>query len=270
MPSELERFRAKRTPVRVKTTRSNKGLEQLNDPIGSETALGGILPPEDEDWRPGPLAAWWSGLPPVLRGALRRHVNPDNQTRLHLARLIARRPGQIAVGAYTYGRPKVRFPESGVRLRIGRYGSIADGVEIMLGGNHRLDWATTYPFPALPRLWPEAAGIGGSDTSRGDVIIGHDVWLGSQCMVMSGVTIGHGAVVAARAVVTRDVPAYAIVAGNPARVIRMRFEDAQITALLATRWWELARDEVAGLLPLLMSGQVEDVVAKINRRAGGA
>ena len=114
--------------------------------------------PEDADWRPSPLLAWWAGLPPVARGWLRRRLNPDNQTGIHLAHLIARRPGQIAVGRYSYGRPKVRFPESGARLTIGRYGSIADGVEILLGGNHRLDWATTYPFPALPRLWPDAAG----------------------------------------------------------------------------------------------------------------
>ena len=133
------------------------------------------LPPEDLSWRPGALAARWAALPPALRGLLRKRLNPHNQTRLHLAALIARRPGQIAVGAWTYGRPKVRFPESGARLTIGRYGSIADGVEILLGGNHRTDWVTTYPFPALPGLWPEAAAIEGSDTTRGDVTIGHDV-----------------------------------------------------------------------------------------------
>jgi acetyltransferase-like isoleucine patch superfamily enzyme len=217
----------------------------------------GALAPEDEDWRPGRLAAWWSGLPATARGWLKRRVNPDNQTRLHLAHLIAKRPGQIAVGAYTYGRPKVRFAESGQRLRIGRFGSIADGVEILLGGNHRLDWATSYPFPALPGLWPEAAGITGSDTSRGDVLIGHDVWLGSQCMVMSGVTIGHGAVVAARAVVTRDVPPYAIVAGNPARLARMRFSEEEIATLLASRWWDRSEAEIRRAIPLLMSDRLE-------------
>lgn len=224
------------------------------------------LPPEDLSWRPGALAARWAALPPVLRGLLRKRVNPHNQTRLHLAALIARRPGQIAAGAWTYGRPKVRFPESGARLTIGRYGSIADGVEILLGGNHRTDWVTTYPFPALPGLWPEAAAIEGSDTTRGDVTIGHDVWLGSQAMILSGVTIGTGAVVAARAVVTRDVPPYAIVGGNPARVLRLRFDEADIAALLASRWWELPRETVLALLPLLMSGRVADIVARISER----
>lgn len=230
-----------------------------------------LLPPEDLRWRPAALEAWWSGLPPVARGLLRKRFNPHNQTRLHLAKLIARRPGQIAVGDGTYGRPKVRFPESGARLTIGRYGSIADGVEILLGGNHRTDWATTYPFPELPGLWPEAAGIEGSHTTRGDVVIGHDVWLGSQAMILSGLTIGTGAVVAARAVVTRDVPPYAIVGGNPAKVLRMRFDEVEIEGLLASRWWELPRAAVVALLPLLMSGRSKDLVAAVRRcREGGA
>jgi acetyltransferase-like isoleucine patch superfamily enzyme len=236
--------------------------EAGGDRLG-EDAAGGDLPGEDGAWRPTAVAAWWAGLPAVPRGWLRRRLNPDNQTRLHLARLIRERPGQIAVGAYTYGRPKVRFPESGSRLVIGRYGSIADGVEILLGGNHRTDWATTYPFPAMTGLWPEAAAIPGSDVSRGDVRIGHDVWLGSQAMILSGVAIGHGAVVAARAVVTRDVPPYAVVAGNPARLVRMRFAPEQIAALVASRWWRLPRERLVSLLPLLMSDRIELLLAEL-------
>lgn len=217
----------------------------------------GAVAPEDRDWRPTGLQAWWAGLAPVPRGWLRKRLNPDNQTRLHLAKLVARRPGQFTIGAYTYGRPKVRFPESGARLVIGRYGSIADGVEILLGGNHELGWATTYPFPALPRLWPEAAGMTGHHTSRGDVVIGHDVWLGSQSMILSGVNIGHGAVVAARAVVTRDVPPYAVVAGNPARVVKLRFDETRIEQLLASRWWLRPAAEIRKLIPVLMSDRLE-------------
>ena len=226
----------------------------------------GAVAPEDSDWRPSGLEAWWAGLPQVPRGWLRKRVNPNNQTRLHLAKLVARRPGQFTISPYTYGRPKVRFPESGARLVIGRYGSIADGVEILLGGNHRLDWATTYPFPALPRLWPQAAGMTGHDTTRGDVVIGHDVWLGSQCMIMSGVTIGHGAVVAARSVVTRDVPPYAIVAGNPARVVRHRFDEARIASLLETTWWNRPRTEIERLIPLLLSERIDDLLEALRKR----
>jgi acetyltransferase-like isoleucine patch superfamily enzyme len=228
---------------------------------------GGIdaVAAEDRDWRPSALQAWWAGLPQTARGLLRKRFNRDNQTRLHLAHLVARRPGQIVVGPYTYGRPKVRFPESGARLVIGRYGSIADGVEILLGGNHRLDWTTSYPFPAMPRIWPDAAGLTGHDTTRGDVVIGHDVWLGSQCMILSGVTIGHGAAVAARAVVTRDVPPYAIVAGNPARVVRLRFDEATIAALLATRWWNLPKPQIDALLPLLLSDRIDDFIGAVAK-----
>lgn len=224
----------------------------------------GAVAPEDRDWRPSTLQAWWAGLPQTMRSLLRKRLNRDNQTRLHLAHLVARRPGQIVVGAYTYGRPKVRFPESGAKLVIGRYGSIADGVEILLGGNHRLDWTTTYPFPALPGLWPTASGFTGHDATRGDVVIGHDVWLGSQCMILSGVTIGHGAVVAARTVVRRDVPPYAIVAGNPARVFRLRFDEAKVAALLETRWWDLPKTRVEALLPLLLSSRIEEFIAAVR------
>lgn len=217
------------------------------------------LPAPDADWRPGALAVWWAGLPTGPRSFLRRWFNPHNQTRLYLADQIARRPGQIVIGAYTYGRPKVRFAVSGSNLSIGRYCSIADGVEIMLGGNHRTEWVTTYPFPALPRLWPESVGLDGSHVSRGDIVIGHDVWLGSQSLILSGVTIGHGAVVAARAVVTKDVPPYAIVAGNPARVVRYRMSEERIAALLRSEWWLLPETEVRRLIPTLLSERIEDV-----------
>jgi len=222
---------------------------------------GFLLPPEDEAWRPGRLTTWWAGLPDGARNQLRKTFNPHNQTRIHLARLIDRNPGQIMASPYTYGRPKVRFAEMGSRLRIGRYGSIADGVEIFMGGNHRLEWITTYPFPAIPGLWPEARTLDGSHASRGGVSIGHDVWLGSQCLVLSGVTIGHGAVVAARAVVTRDVPPYAIVAGNPAKVVRYRMPPERIEALLALRWWEWPEAEIKRRIPLLMSDRVEELAA---------
>lgn len=199
---------------------------------------------------------------------LRRGGNPNNQTAIYLASL-ARRWGH-EIGAYSYGHPKVRFSETGAKLRIGRYCSIADKVEILLGGNHRLDWATTYPFTALPELWPSARGLDGSHASRGDVTIGHDVWLGSGCMVLSGVTIGHGAVIGARAVVSRDVPPYGIVAGNPGRLVRTRFPDDVVAALLDGAWWDLPREKVASVIPLLQSDRIPDLLAALAALRTGA
>lgn len=193
---------------------------------------------------------------------LKRGRNPHNETRLHLERLVRR--WNFSIGAYSYGRPKVRFPESGRRLTIGRYCSIADKVEILLGGGHRLDWVSTYPFAAMSGLWPEADAPEDYHTSRGDVTIGHDVWLGSGCMILSGVSIGHGAVVAARAVVTRDVPPYAVVAGNPARIVRHRFDAATIEALVAAAWWDFPHETVTRWVPLLQSGQVEALIAAVE------
>lgn len=203
---------------------------------------------------------------------LRRGRNPLNETRLHLSKL-ARRYG-FSIGCYSYGRPKVRFPESGRKLTIGRYCSIADRVEILLGGEHRLDWASTYPFAAMRGHFPDAQAPEDYHASRGDVVIGHDVWLGSGCMILSGVTVGHGAVVAARAVVTRDVPPYAVVAGSPARVVRHRFPPDVAEALVALAWWDLPKAEVSRLVPLLQSGRVDALLdalrASVESRNGGA
>ena len=194
----------------------------------------------------------------ALLHRLRSGRNPNNETRIHLEKLV--RAYGFSIGAYSYGRPKVRFAESGRRLTIGRYCSIADKVEILLGGDHRLDWASTYPFAAMRGLWPEADAPADYHASRGDVSIGHDVWLGSGCMILSGVTVGHGAVVAARAVVARDVPPYAVVAGNPARVVRTRFDEATVADLVACAWWDLPHPMVARLVPLLQSGRIPELI----------
>ncbi len=138
---------------------------------------------------------------------------------------------------------------------MGPFCSVAAGVKVFLGGEHRTDWVSTYPFT---EFWPEVSqGITGHPLSRGDVVIGHDVWIGTEAMIMSGVRIGNGAVIGARAVVTKDVPHYAIVAGNPARVIRNRFSDDVVDRLQRLAWWDWDDKRIERFLPMLLSGDVE-------------
>lgn len=161
------------------------------------------------------------------------------------------------VGDHSYGCPEVLTWGKGRKIFIGKYCSIASGVKIFLGGNHRPDWVTTYPFSAILDAWPEARGIKGHPHSNGDVRIGNDVWLGGYSTIMSGVTIGDGAVVAACAVVTKDVPPYAIVGGNPAKIIRYRFSDELVASLLAIKWWDWPERYIRNAIPDLLSGNIE-------------
>ncbi len=160
---------------------------------------------------------------------------------------------QYLIGDYTYGRPQIFQWGEGSVLTIGSFCSISSGVKILLGGNHRTDWPTTYPFP---KFFSEHAKISGYATSKGDVNIGNDVWIGMDAMVLSGITIGDGAVIAARAVCSKDVPPYAIVAGNPARIVRYRFEEDIIAALLKIRWWDWPIQDVHNAIPLLMQADI--------------
>lgn len=161
---------------------------------------------------------------------------------------------QYEIGIETYGNPKVFSWGADNTLKLGSYCSIGGDVQILLGGNHRVDWVSTFPFPAR---WPEAADIPGHPASKGDVIIGHDVWIGRQTVILSGVSIGTGAVIGCNSVVGSDVPPYTITAGNPARSIRQRFSDDIVKRLLASRWWERNREELVPLLPLICDTNID-------------
>lgn len=182
-------------------------------------------------------------------------------TRDHLADFIAATGAEV--GEHSYGCPAIRWWGEEAKLRIGRYCSIADSVSIFLGGNHRPDWVSTYPFNSIP-AWPDAASIKGHPATRGDVVIGNDVWIGDGATILSGVTVGDGAVIGARSVVTHSVPPFVIVAGNPAREIRERFPKHIAAALCRIAWWDRPDEEVRALVPLLMSGEV----AKFFEAAG--
>jgi acetyltransferase-like isoleucine patch superfamily enzyme len=181
--------------------------------------------------------------------------------RQRIQRLFAHNPDglQERFPAYRFGRGtygvdlRIHSFGEGATLTVGAFCSIAQGVQIFLGGEHRVDWVTTYPFNVL---WKAAGSIQGHPKSKGDVHIGHDVWIGVEAVILSGVTIGHGAVIGARAVVTRDVAPYAIVAGNPGRFIRNRFDDETIDRLLRIGWWHWDDGRIRSLLPLMLSGDV--------------
>ena len=154
----------------------------------------------------------------------------------------------------------------GDRLIIGKFCAIAEGARfIMNGANHAMSGFSTYPFDIFGHGWEQ-----GFDRStwarelRGDTVVGNDVWIGMEAVILPGIGIGHGAIAGAKSVVTHDVPPYAIVAGNPARVVRLRLPEAQVEALLASRWWELPPEKVSQLLPLLMSERVDELVAAIR------
>lgn len=128
---------------------------------------------------------------------------------------------------------------------------------------HRTDWVTTYPFPAFQK---DAQHITNWDPTHGNVTIGSDVWLCANCVILSGVTIGHGAVVANSAIVTKDVPPYAIVGGNPAKLIRWRFDEPTRAALLASEWWNWPEDEVRNVVDKLCSENIANFLEYAKTR----
>lgn len=173
------------------------------------------------------------------------------------AKFFKRYPN-YAIGRASYGLPIVHDNHEGTTLKIGAYCSIASNVQIFLGGQHRIDWVSSYPFPFFFQM--EAGFKKTAGGSRGDVIIGSDVWLCANCIILSGVTIGHGAVIANGAIISRDVEPYAVMAGNPAKLIKWRFDESTRTALLESKWWEWPEDEINKILDKLCSDDLTDFI----------
>lgn len=192
-----------------------------------------------------------------LRG--KRRLNKAERSRMR----FEQRYPDFVLGKHSYGVPVVHDWHDDTTLRIGAYCSIAENVQIFLGGNHRSDWVSTYPFPAF---FDEARHIPNYARSRGDVVIGNDVWLCTDCTILSGVTIGHGAVIGSGAVVRRDVEPYAIMVGNPAQVAGWRFDEAQRQALLETAWWEWPDDEIRSIVDKLCSEDIDAFLTYARQR----
>ena len=136
------------------------------------------------------------------------------------------------IGRFTYGTPEILVYHSNSKLKIGQFCSIAKDVKIFLGGNHKMNCVTTFPLREV------LEGEIEKSESKGDVVIGNDVWIGYGANILSGVKIGDGSIIGANAMVTRNVEPYSIVVGNPGKVIKKRFDQATISKLLNIRWWD--------------------------------
>ena len=166
----------------------------------------------------------------------------------------------MSFGKYTYGTPNMHRPNKDSKLVIGNFCSIACNVNIYLGGNHKTDWVTTYPFGHInQKIFNKFDGVGHPST-KGDVIIGNDVWIGANVTIMSGVTIGDGAVIANNSHVVKNVEPYSLVGGNPAKLIKYRFTPEQIEKLLKIKWWYWDDKKINKFTPLLCNDNIDKFI----------
>ena len=197
----------------------------------------------------------------------------DNQT-VYLNAVI--KDPQIEVGDYTIYNDFVadpllfeknnvlyHYPIHKEKLIIGKFCSIACGMKFLFNcANHTQKSLSTYTFPLFYEEWElEKSNITTAWDNKGDIVIGNDVWIGYEAVIMAGVHIGDGAIIAARAVVTKDVPPYTIVGGTPAKEIRKRFDADVIQQLLMLKWWNWSTDKIRQCLPYIAEGKLDELLA---------
>lgn len=172
----------------------------------------------------------------------------------------------VEVGRFSYGieRATIKQWSEGSALKVGAFCSVADGLTVFLGGNHRTDWASTFPFGHIYQDQLGGQDIVGHPRSKGDVIVGNDVWIGANVTILSGVEIGDGAVIAATATVTKSVGCYEVWGGNPAVMIRPRFGPEISTRLRDLRWCNLPTDVVRRIAPLLSSAPSDSLLNELE------
>ena len=165
----------------------------------------------------------------------------------------------MSVGKHSYGKPTVHWAGP-AKLTIGNFCSLAANINIYLGGNHRTDWVTTYPFGHTNKHIFNKFNGAGHPSTNGDVTIGNDVWIGSNVTIMSGVTVGDGVVIANNSHVVKNVEPYSLVGGNPAKLIKYRFTPEQIEALLKIKWWYWDDAKINDFSPLLCNNNIDDFI----------
>jgi acetyltransferase-like isoleucine patch superfamily enzyme len=167
----------------------------------------------------------------------------------------------MSVGKYTYfsENPNIRWPDS-ANIKIGKFCSIASNLTIYLGGNHNTNWVTTYPFGHVYQETFNRFNGAGHPSTKGNVIIGNDVWIADNVTIMSGVTIGDGAVIANGSHVVKNVEPYSLVGGNPAKLIKYRFSKEQIEKLLLIKWWDWEDEKINEFTPLLCNSNIDTFI----------
>ncbi|MHA6644375.1 CatB-related O-acetyltransferase [Mesorhizobium sp. A623] len=157
------------------------------------------------------------------------------------------------------------YPFIGDRLVIGRFCAIAEGARfIMNGANHAMSGFSTYPFNIFEHGWEEGFEISTWEKeNRGDTIVGSDVWIGMEAIILPGIKIGHGAIIAAKAVVAHDVAPYSIVAGNPAQPVKTRFDDETVQRLLAVAWWDWPVEKISRNLDAIRGSDISRLEAAL-------
>ena len=157
----------------------------------------------------------------------------------------------LDVGKATYGNLNIKVYDKKAKIKIGNYCSIADNVVFLVGGEHDYKRISTFPFQSL--IYKQKT----KKNEKNDIVVDDDVWIGYEAVIMSGVTIGDGAIIGTRAVVTKDVPPYTIVGGVPARQIRKRFSEDTISSLLDIRWWDWSEKKIKKNIPAIQTGSID-------------
>ncbi|WP_267201581.1 CatB-related O-acetyltransferase [Limosilactobacillus kribbianus] len=168
-------------------------------------------------------------------------------------------PAKFSQNHILYNNPRDTY-----QLRIGKFCAIATGVEfLMASANHSVKSISTYPFNTFSADWRELTRVSRQDLKRNDTVIGNDVWIGRKATIMPGVTVGDGAIIGAQSVVTKNVAPYTVVGGNPAKLIRPRFDDETIAKLEQIKWWDFPDELLDRIIPLLTTLDVEEAIVKL-------